>query len=125
VLHVTIEEKDETVILHCIGRIVRGHETALLCAAAGRYGRNVILDLTEVDAIDAAGAGALISLQAAGIYLQLRNPNKAIVEVLRVTRLDSVFEICSPPLTGTPNKEDAWQMRSAGTILSPSVATAR
>jgi anti-anti-sigma factor len=105
VLHVALEEKDETVILHCIGRIVRGHETALLCAAVGRYGRSIILDLTEVDAIDAAGVGALISLQAAGIYLRLRNPNKAIGEVLRVTRLDSIVEICGSPVTESYKNE--------------------
>jgi anti-anti-sigma regulatory factor len=33
-----------------------------------------VLDLTQVDAIDAAGIGALASLQAAGVYLKLMNP---------------------------------------------------
>lgn len=122
-LHVTVEELGETVILRCIGRIVRGHETALLCTAVGKYGRNIILDLTKVDAIDAAGVAALISLQAAGIYLQLMNPNKAVREVLRVTKLDSVFEICSPPPTGS-HEEDARQKRSAGPLVAPLVATA-
>jgi anti-anti-sigma factor len=93
VLHVAIEESGDTVILHCSGKIVRGHETTLLCVAVEQYGRNIILDLSEVDAIDSAGVGALISLQAAGIYLQLMDPSEAIREVLRVTELDSVFEI--------------------------------
>jgi anti-anti-sigma factor len=97
VLHMSIEELGESVILRCTGRIVSGHESALLCSAVGQYGRNVILDLTNVETIDAAGVGALISLQAAGIYLQLLDPNKALREVLRVTRLDRVFEIRNSP----------------------------
>jgi anti-anti-sigma factor len=94
-----------------------------LCAARRHYGRNIILDLTRVDGIDAAGVGALISLQAAGVYLKLMNPNKAIREVLRVTGLDSVIEICSSALLGS-HKEDARQTQSAGLLFTRLVATA-
>ena len=52
------------------------------------------LDLTGVDAIDAAGIGSLVALQAAGIYLKLQNPSAPLRELLRVTQLDSIFEIC-------------------------------
>ena len=93
-LSVTVEDLGEVVILRCLGRIVRGAETAILCAAVRQHGRNVILDLRKVDAIDAAGIGVLISLQAAGIYLKLMDPNERVREVLRVTELESVFEIC-------------------------------
>ena len=92
-LHVSVENSGENVVLHCAGRIVRGHETAILCAAVRQHGRSIFLDLSRVEAIDAAGIGALISLQAAGIYLQLLNPTKAVREVLRITNLDTVFEI--------------------------------
>jgi anti-anti-sigma factor len=121
-LNVIIEKSGETVLLRCTGRIVRGDETALLCATLGQYGRQVILDLSQVDAIDAAGVGALISLQAAGIYPRLMNPNQAIREVLRITHLDSIFEICSAPLTGG-QQEDVPRMPSAP-FTSPAVATA-
>jgi anti-anti-sigma factor len=97
VLNVTVEKFPETVILHCVGRIVRGNETALLCAAVSQHGRDIILDLEKTDAIDAAGVGALISLHAAGVYLRLINPSKAICEVLRLTHLDSIFEISGAP----------------------------
>jgi len=93
-LKVTVEDLREVVILHCVGRIVRGAETAILCAAVRQHGRNIILDLGGVDALDAAGVGVLISLQAAGIYLRLMDPNQNVREVLRVTELESVFEIC-------------------------------
>jgi anti-anti-sigma factor len=69
------------------------NETAILCAAVRRHGRDIILDLANVDALDAAGIGAFISLQAAGVYLTLSNPNVHVREVLRITGLESVFEI--------------------------------
>jgi anti-anti-sigma factor len=98
-LNVTIERLNDTVVLHCTGRIVRGEETALLCAASRQHGRTVVIDLGRVDAVDAAGIGMLVSLQAAGIYLRLMNPNQQVREMLRVTHLDSIFEICEPPST--------------------------
>jgi anti-anti-sigma factor len=92
-LTVTVKDLDDGVVLQCQGRIVRGDETAILCAAVGKRGRNVTLDLTGVDAIDAAGIGCLVSLQASGIYLTLLNPTEQVREVLKVTQLESVFEI--------------------------------
>jgi anti-anti-sigma factor len=93
-LTVTLKDSDDGVVLQCQGRIVRGDETAILCAAVGQERRNVTLDLAGVDAIDAAGIGSLVSLQASGIYLRLLNPTEPVRELLRVTQLESVFEIC-------------------------------
>ena len=114
-LHVNSEELGDSIVLHCTGRIVKGEETALLCPAVRQRGRNVILDLGEVDAIDAAGVGALISLQAAGIYLQLINPTKAVREVLHVTGVDSVLEICS----SLPTHNDELSERSTRAMRMP------
>ena len=93
-LTINVESIREVVVLRCSGRIVCGHETALLCSAMQQESRNVVVDLTEVDAIDAAGVGALLSLQATGVYLKLRNPSRQVREILKVTRLNSIFEIC-------------------------------
>ncbi len=93
-LTVTVQNLGDEAILRCQGRIVCGDETAILCAAAQQHGRNVILDLSRVDAIDASGIGVLVSLQAAGIYLKLMNPIEQVRGVLRLTNLESVFEIC-------------------------------
>ncbi len=98
-LTITIQDLGDVVILQCRGRIVRGEETAILCPAVRHAGRSVILDLKRVDAIDAAGIGALLSLQAAGVYLRLRDPSPPVREVLRLTRLESVFEICASERT--------------------------
>src|SRR5882762_8483394 len=92
-LTVTVKDSDDGVVLQCQGRIVRGDETAILCAAVRQEGRKVTLDLTGVDAIDAAGIGSLVSLQASGIYLTLLNPTEQVREIFRVTQLESVFEI--------------------------------
>jgi hypothetical protein len=47
VLSVISEEVENSVVLHCAGRIVKGEETALLCAAVRQRGRNVVLDLEK------------------------------------------------------------------------------
>lgn len=117
-LHMKGEELGETVILRCAGRIVRGEETSLLCAAVRLRGRDVIVDLSEVDALDAAGVGALISLQAAGIYLQLMNPTRAVREVLQVTGMDSVFEILDSPPEDR-DKEGEHSTSQVRTLLPP------
>jgi anti-anti-sigma factor len=66
----------------------------LLCAAIRHHGQEVVVDMREVSAIDAAGIGALVSLQAAGVYLKLMNPSEPVRTLLRITGLRSVFEIC-------------------------------
>ena len=93
-LTITVQDLGDVVILQCQGRLVRGEETSILCPAVQRYGRSVILDLKKVDAIDAAGIGALLSLQAAGVYLKLLDPTEPVREIFRLTQLESVFEIC-------------------------------
>jgi anti-anti-sigma factor len=92
-LTITLEKLDQAVVLHCAGRLVRGDETALLCAASRRHGQPLVIDLEKVEAIDAAGIGALVALQAAGIYVQLEHPSSQVREMLRVTQVDSILEI--------------------------------
>jgi anti-anti-sigma factor len=94
VLTINVRDLGNVVILRCQGRIVRGEETSILCAAVQQHGREVILDLQRVDAIDAAGIGALLSLQAAGVYLKLMDPTEPVRGILRLIQLESVFEIC-------------------------------
>ncbi|MGA9790385.1 MAG: STAS domain-containing protein [Terriglobales bacterium] len=118
-LTVTIKHLGDVVTLRCVGKIVHGEETAILCAAVEQHGQSLVLDLVGVDAIDAAGIGLLVSLQAAGIYLKLLNPTKQVREVLRVTQLESVFEICESPSTkqGDVTREQA---EPVGRVLTQS-----
>lgn len=122
-LSITTEELGNDVILRCAGRIVHGEETPILCAAVSHAGRNIVLDLSKVDALDAAGIGALIALQAAGIYLQLMNPRSAIREILRVTGLDTVLEIRSSALAGVEiEKDELCPETRSRPLLSPLTA---
>lgn len=102
-MKIRVERADGSVILHCQGRLVLGHETALLCSVMQQGTREVVVDLHGVTAIDAAGVGALMSLQAAGFYLILVDPTPLVKEVLARTELDSVFEIVENRLAGPPN----------------------
>jgi anti-anti-sigma factor len=102
-LTVTTERIGEVVTLHCKGRIVLGDETAILCKALGQKVQSLVLDIAEVDAIDAAGLGAMVSLQATGVYLKLMNPTERVKAMLRLTGLDSVFELCESQPEGAAN----------------------
>jgi anti-anti-sigma factor len=93
-LRVTVQKLGDLAILHCQGRIVRGQETSVLCAAVRQSGRNVLLDLRKVDGIDAGGLGVLVSLRAAGFRLKLMEPTAHVRWILSLTKLDSIFEIC-------------------------------
>ena len=93
-LRVTVQKLGDLAILHCQGRIVRGQETSILCAAVRQSGRNVLLDLRKVDGIDAGGLGLLVSLRAAGFRLKLMEPTAHVRRILSLTKLDSIFEIC-------------------------------
>lgn len=103
-------------MLRCRGRIVRGEETAILCSAARQDGQNVILDLSEVETIDAAGIGALISLQAAGIYLKIMNPTEQVRETLRITKLESIFEITSSQAGSAASTSDTAEHAYHATV---------
>jgi anti-anti-sigma factor len=101
-LRIDVEELEDVLILDCIGKITRGEETPLLCAALQGYGRKIILDLSKVDSIDAAAVGALIALQASGIYLKLLNASQAVREFLRTRHLESIFEMADSHIEVCP-----------------------
>jgi len=101
-LTVIVERLGEVTTLRCLGRIVRGDETAILCPAAHQRGRNIVLDLAQVEAVDAAGIGALVALQAAGVYLKLMDPTEPVREMLKLAKVDSIFEICESQSTAAP-----------------------
>jgi anti-anti-sigma factor len=89
-----VQNLKEAILLKCRGRMVRGEEQALLCAAV-HLPENVLLDMSGVEAIDASGIGLLVSLQAAGVYLTLLNPSEAVRCVLRLTEVDSLFAVAN------------------------------
>ncbi|HEV2118033.1 MAG TPA: STAS domain-containing protein [Terriglobales bacterium] len=65
----------------------------------------LIIDLQGVEALDAAGLGALLRVRqwcnAQGTEMKLINPKKHVREVLAVTALDSVLDL--QPAEGEEN----------------------
>jgi len=92
-LNVIAENVDGQLTFHLEGRLVRGEDTKLLCAALRHAQREIVLNLRGLTAVDARGLGALISLQASGFYLRLSNPTRGVLELLARTKLDSIFEV--------------------------------
>jgi anti-sigma B factor antagonist len=100
-LKTDIERKGSTTVVRCVGRIVVGEalsklRDAVLCELDKQ---TIALDLAAAEAIDGSGIGLLVFLQAwargAGIELKLMNPAQHVLELLKLTNLDSVFEIFS------------------------------
>lgn len=85
-------------ILHCQGPLVYGEPSTMMLHAGETYAtRELIVDLTGVEAVDASGLGALVGLEkwarTTGVRIRLLNPSKYLRELLQLTKLDRVFEI--------------------------------
>jgi len=100
-LKVNIEKSGGVTVLHFRGRIVNGVATTTLRQAVFAHASwcAVVLDLAQVDLIDAGGLGALLELRvwakSKGIEFRLINVTRPVKQVLEITRLDSVFQISS------------------------------
>jgi len=91
----------DVVIVRCAGRLVRGEGVRVLKSAvvSGNDTRVIVLDLSDVESVDAAGLTALISLhhwsRSRNIELKLVNPSRFVLEILDRTRLTSVLHVSS------------------------------
>jgi anti-anti-sigma factor len=100
-LTIDVEKTGDVAVVRCSGRIVRGEAIRTLRSAVVSEGdtRIVVLDLSEVETIDAGGLTALVSLHHwtgnRGIQLKLVNPSHFVNEMLQRTGLNRVFEISS------------------------------
>jgi len=89
--------------------------------------RLVVLDLAEVDTIDAAGLGDFIFLKTlacvAGMEFKLVNVTERVRALLNVTQLDSVFETWLPEdleirVSGAEKRSHLRQESSFATLHS-------
>jgi anti-anti-sigma factor len=83
-------------MLACPTRLVRGKESELIAMALPFVeSRGVILDMSAVRAMDAAGVGSLMTLrqvaERAGTSMVLVNPSRRTRETLQLLGLDSVL----------------------------------
>ncbi len=96
----TVVHESNISILRIDGKII-GESSNTLKHAIGKQtqdgARNIILDLSAVPLMDSSALGimvaALTSLKKKGMKLALLNPQKAVSDVLKTTRLDTIFEI--------------------------------
>jgi anti-sigma B factor antagonist len=86
-------------VVKCIGRIVDGEESAALHEHVARLlpqDPYIILHLAEVDFVDSGGLGTLVRLRSKaqndGGDVKLCALPARIAEILRITRLQKVFE---------------------------------
>jgi anti-anti-sigma factor len=100
-LNATAQKLGDRTVLRCQGRIVIGDAYTILRNVVLRqtHTRTLILDLAQVDRIDAGGLGVLLGLRewacSHAIRFQLMNVMNPVERVLELTKLDRVFEFCS------------------------------
>jgi anti-anti-sigma factor len=100
-LTIDVEKTGDVAVVRCVGRIVRGAEVRTLRNAvfAEKDIRIVVIDLSDVETLDAGGLTALLSLQqwaqSRKVQLKLVNPSHFVNEVLLRTGMDRVFDISS------------------------------
>jgi len=98
-LTIDVEKTGDVAVVRCVGRIVRGAEVGTLRNAvfAENDIRIVVIDLSDVETLDAGGLTALLSLQQwarnRNVQLKLVNPSHFVNEVLTRTGLNRVFDI--------------------------------
>jgi len=113
----TAQKLGDSTVLRCHGRIVIGDAYAILRNAVLRqtHARTLILDLAQVDRIDAGGLGVLLGLRewaySHAIGFQLMNVINQVEHVLELTKLDRVFEFCSV--------EDMLQLLNFAAAIAP------
>jgi anti-anti-sigma factor len=101
-LNATVQKLGDTTVLRCQGRIVVGSDACTILRNAvlsQKHTRMLVLDLAQVDRIDAGGLGVLLGLRkwarSNAIRLRLMNVMNQVEQVLELTELDRVFEFCS------------------------------
>lgn len=100
-LRYQIEQLHDVAVVRCSGRMVRGNPLEDFRARLEQmdHARVLVLDLSELDQIDAGGLGILLQLRRwsrqHSIQLKLVNPSPFVLRVLEATKLTKVFEISS------------------------------
>src|SRR3989454_12143752 len=94
---------DDVTVVYCRGRIVYDEAATLSekLAELLPHSRQIVLELSGVNVIDGAGLGEFVVLlmwaRANQGAIKLAAPTRPVYEVLKLTRLASVFEIHPRP----------------------------
>jgi anti-anti-sigma factor len=100
-LHVIVQKLGNVTVFRCVGRLVLGDENTILRRTVLSYtgASSVVLDLAQLDDIDAGGLGMLMNLRELtrkkGFEFKLMNATKRVQQILELTNLDRVFDTCT------------------------------
>jgi len=102
-LQATSRQVGDVAVVDLGGRITLGNESAILRNTirdlVDRGHRKILLNLADVDYIDSAGIGELISAKATvsrlSGELKLLQLTKRVHDILQITRLFTVFDVQS------------------------------
>jgi anti-anti-sigma factor len=97
-LKVDVQTFDRSVQLKITGRLVHGDESDLLIQTVDiRTEPSILIDLSELESVDAAGLGTLVFLQhqleLEGRELVLLSPPEYLLSLLRLTGLEGVLTV--------------------------------
>lgn len=99
-LSLSIHAENGEAIVRCSGRLVAG-VTDTLSAEVKQLipgSSRIVLDLSDLTQMDSMGLGTivrlLVSARSSGCRLELINLSKRVRELLGITNLLSVFEVC-------------------------------
>jgi len=115
-LRVEVHAVRQVVKLRCFGRLVLGWETETLrYMAKSRPETCVILDLSGVQTVDAAGLGLLVELYCwarnCNKALTVTNPSAGVSRLVSLTNLHSVFELANCPEAELADAIDESELR--------------
>jgi anti-sigma B factor antagonist len=102
-MNYTIVEQDEVVILSLAGKIMGGPEASEINGKINQLmddGKlKIVIDLGEVDWMNSSGLGILIDavtvLKNNNGALRLVNVSDRINNLLKITKLNTVFDVCA------------------------------
>ena len=100
-LQYQVDCQHDVAVVRCMGRLVRGKALDEFRSGieAMQHLRVLIVDLSEIEQVDAGGLGALLLLRRWArlncVQMKLVNPSEFLLKVLQATRLTAVFEISS------------------------------
>ena len=99
--NIDVEKTSDVAIVRCMGRLVRGAAVSTLksVVVSEKSTRMILLDLSEIEALDAGGVNALVGLHhwalTRGIKVKIVDPSRFVLEMMSSFHLDRVFEISS------------------------------
>jgi len=119
---VSLRQASGAVIAELVGKIALAEGTALLRETVRNFlehGHNrILLNLERVEFIDSAGLGELVrahaTIRSHEGQLKLVKPSASVHNLLRITKLDRVFDIEADEFTALKSLRQAGATKSAG-----------